>query len=166
MDLSLLHRFSIFFLELPSSPWRFFVWRSLYLTYSSLTVKSSVWQSYCSLNALIPKWVTLFHQTRRRTKQGFCKPIAPEDHICSIWWSSNNSLAFGLFPRPYFFKSFFFTDSMATTSSKFSISKLSGAGGHGRCRKYLRRPLRYVCSEPSSYSLPLFSFPICRISTT
>ena len=175
IDLPHLQRFSIFwcctdfrarFLELPSSPWWFFVWHSLYSTNSSLTVKYSIWQSYCFLNALIPKWITLFHQTRRRSERGFYKPIVLEDHICSIWWSSNGLLAFDLFPRPLFFKSFFFTHSTTTTSSKFSLSKLSGAGGHGRCRKYLRRPLRYVCSEPSSYSLPLFSFPVCRISTT
>lgn len=130
------------FLELSSSHWRFFVWRSLYSTHSSLTMKSSIWQSYCPLNALIPKWVTLFHQTRRKSRRGFCKSIASEDHIYSIWWSSNGSLAYGLFPRPFFLKSLFFTDSMATTSSKFSISKLSEAGGHRRCRKYLRGPLR------------------------
>ena len=71
-----------------------------------------------------------------------------------------------LFPRPLFFKSFFFTHSHGDNFSKFSLSKLSGAGGHGRCRKYLRRPLRYVCSEPGSYSLTLFSFSVGRISTT
>lgn len=51
-------------------------WRYLHSTYSSLTVKSSIWQSYCSLNAFIPKWVTLFLQTRRRSERGFCKLIA------------------------------------------------------------------------------------------
>ena len=111
-SLSLLHRFSIFwfstdfrarFLKLVSAPWWFFVCRSLYSSYSSLTVKYSIWQSCCSLNALIPKWVTSFHQTRRRSERGFCKPIVLEDHICSIWWASNGLLAFDLFPRPLSF---------------------------------------------------------------
>ena len=137
--------------------------------YCSVTVKSLSWQSCCSLNPLIPKCVTLFHHTRWRRERGFWRPIAPDDHIFSISSVSTGWAAFGLLPGPFCFKSFFFMDSIVETSSNsmaedFSRSKLSTAGGHVRSRKYLRKPLRYVCNVPGSYSLPLFSFVVCLIS--
>ena len=135
------------FVAVGSSPWRFFVCRSLYSMNCSVTVKSLSRQSCCSLNPLIPKCVTLFHHTRWRRERGFWRPIAPDDHIFSISSVSTGWAAFGLLPRPFCFKSFFFMDSIVETSSNsmaedFSRSKLSTAGGHGRSRKYLRKPLR------------------------
>ena len=44
------------FLELPSSPWRFFLWRSLYSTYSSLTVKSFIWHRLVPSRYLSVSW--------------------------------------------------------------------------------------------------------------
>ena len=168
MDLSLLHRFSTFWCcTFAPVSWSFLrhLGDSLF---DAICIRRTLrwrWNLLCN-NHTAP-WVLSFrsdlHCSGIYIVRGFCKPIAPGDHIGSIWWSSNGSLAFGLFPRPFFFKSFFFTDSIAKTSSKFSITKLSGAGAHGRCRKYHLRPLRYVCSEPRSYSLPLFFFfPVCR----
>ena len=46
----------------------------------------------------------------------------------------------------------------------FSRSRLSTAGGHGRSRKYLHKPLRQVCNVAGSHSLPLLSFAVCLIS--
>ena len=48
------------FVAVGSSPWQFLVCRSLYSMYCSVTVKSLSWQSCCSLNPLIPKFVTFF----------------------------------------------------------------------------------------------------------
>ena len=118
---------------------------------------------------LNPKCVTLFHNIRRRRERGFWRPIAPSDHIFPVSSVSTGWAAFGLLPRPLCFKYFFFMDSIVETSSnsvaeKFSRSKLLTAGGHGRSRKYHRKPLRQVCNVPGSYSLPLFSFAVCLIS--
>ena len=113
----------------------------------------------------MPKCVTLFHNTRRRRERGFWRPIAPNDHIFSRPSVSTGWAAFGLLPRPLCF----FTDSIVETSSNwmaedFSRSRLSTAGGHGRSRKYLHKPLRQVCNVAGSHSLPLLSFAVCLIS--
>ena len=140
--------------------------RSLYSTYSSLTVKSSMWHSYCSLYALIPKWVALFHQTRRRSEPGFCKPMAPEDHICSIWWSSNGSLAFCLFPTPFFFKSNSFSlrtawQQLLQNSQCQSCQELEDTDA---AENIFGDDYGTSVVSPGLY-LPSFSFPVCRIST-
>ena len=93
--------------------------------------KSLGWRACCSLIPRIPRWVTLFHQTRWSSAHGFCKPIAPEEQIFSIS-ASTGWPAFGLFPRPSFFKYFFFMERTVATSSNsvhedFSMAKLSGA---------------------------------------
>ena len=53
----------------------------------------------------------------------------------------------GIKTRPFCFKSFFFMDGIVETSSNsmaedISRLKLSTAGGHGRSRKYFRKPLQ------------------------
>ena len=57
-------------------------------TYWLVTVKSSMRLSYCSLKARMPRCVTLCHQTRWRSEQGFLRPSASVDHIFSISSSS------------------------------------------------------------------------------
>ena len=109
----LLLYFLALFLELLSSPWRFFVWRSLYSRHWLVMVKSYMKQSYCSFKismndttasykilpslnscARMPRCVTLFHQTRWRSKRGFWRPTASVDHISSISSSSSAWAAF------------------------------------------------------------------------
>ena len=96
------------FVTVGLSQWRFFVCRSLYSMYCSVTVKSLSWQSCCSLNPLIPKCVTLFHHTRWRRERGFWRPIAPDDHTFSIISSvSTGWAAFGLLHLTFLLQIFF-----------------------------------------------------------
>ena len=53
--------------------------------------------------------------------------------------------------------------SLNSMAADLSRSKLSTAG-HGRSRKYLRKPFRYVCNVPGSYSSPWFYFVVSLIS--
>ena len=94
---------------------------------------------------------------------GCFKPIPPRANVFLVSSSSTGCAALALLPNPFSLNIFFINKIFPDV---FSMPKLfvAGACEHGRSRKKRRKPLRYVCSDPGSYSPPFFFFSLFVLS--